>query len=236
MRPGAGPGLRPGIRLSLSSRKSVDVEDRQETSLPWRPARATSSSSDAATVRAFARPGQRVGEGDRSSHSSALRYHRRRAEPGDRGRHQVGDGDQQCLLSVSIWCSPVQPNVSTPTHASTPPSAATTSGRSAPVIAVPSGVEPSGRCCRRDRAPRGGPGARVGGDLRLEARNGLLGDAQGDQELEAVALRVLREHRGHRGAGHRRRRRLDDYRKRRVQVGGARQGSRAGRKHGKRDR
>ena len=226
----AGAGAGRGVELA----EVVDVEHGDARSrVPWRCARATSSSSTRATVRALARPGQRVGERHALEPLGALgrpwtRSGTWRSRP-RRGRRRA---TRSVSSAVSTSCSPGQPNVSTPTQASTSRCPRTTSGRSAPVIAAPSGVWPT-----RPSVPgavQGGVVDRVLGvadDLGLEAGDGVVRDAEGQQQLEAVAVGVLREDGGHRRAG-RGGAGLDDDRERGVEVGGAGQRGGAGREHG----
>ena len=158
---------------SLSSRKPSTSNSATETSVPWRCARATSSSSTRADGPRVGEPGQRVGEGHALEPLGALGRHGRRAERGDRGRREVGDRDQQRLLGR---CRPRARRSSRtsarPTQASTEPLPGDDERQ------VRAGHRRCRRALRRRATERARPVERrvvdrvvgVGGDVGLERR------------------------------------------------------------------
>ena len=202
---------------SLSCVKPSTSNSATETSDCWRCARATSSSRTRPSVRAFDRPVSGSVCATRSAHSarSAAIDEVRNAAMAAAARSAIATSSVSSVVPTS--CAPGQPNVSTPTHASTPP-LATTSGRSTPVIALPSGAVPV--AAERPGPVERGPVdrvVRVAGDVARERLDPVARHPEREHQLERAVVAVLGEDRRHRGAD-RGRARLDDHAERLVQV------------------
>ena len=185
---------------SLSAVKPSTSNIATETSLPWRCARATSSSRTRPSVRPLDSPVSGSVCATRSNHSA-------RSVAIDEVRNEATAAAARSATATSrvssaalTSCSPSHPYDSTPTHASASP-LATTSGRSANVTVVPAGethVRPSDPVRSSAALWIGCAGSSA--TIDLEPGSLVVGHAERQQQLEPRAVRVVAEQRGDRGA------------------------------------
>ena len=187
-RPGAAtwsPARAPAA--SLSSREAVDVEQRDRDlgcpgAGPGRPrARGRGRASARSTARSAGRCATRARATRRARRPSTRCGTSRSRRPRD-PRPRPAASPRSCSTS----CSPAQPNVSTPTHASTPPlrddERQVRAGHRRAVRRRPR----RGRATRSGRAPRGGSGGPGSRRRRLATPSTLVvRHPEGEQQLEA---------------------------------------------------
>ena len=234
-RPGAAtwsPAREPDV--SLSAEKPSTSNSATETSLPWRWARATSSSRTRPSVRALDSPVSGSVCATRSNHSARSVGHRRRAERRDRRRREVRDRDQQRLLG-RVDLVVALPAERQHADARLDAAAGDDQRQVGERHRAPVGRRPRApQRARSDRAPPGGSGAprprRPSTRSPTPARR-LIPSVSSSSRRDAVGIGG--EQRGHRRA-RRGRAGLDDHRQGGVEVVRARERRGAGREDGER--
>ena len=226
--PGPGPGR--GVQLA----EAVDVEqgDGDLRALPLR-ARDLQLQDPRHGPR-VREARQRIRERDTLEPLGPLVGHGRGAERRDGGGREIGDPDQQdpFLRAHRVLAGPAEGQHA---HAGLDVPAArdderqVRTGHRGAIRGLPDAAQGTG-------SVQGGVVDRVlgiGDDLGLESLDRVVRDPQGEQQLQAVAVGILREDGGHRRAG-RRGPGFHDDRERRVQVLGTRERGRATRQHAER--